>query len=326
MSFAILTQTMTANQELEFDFASYCAGDETIQQIVYGITQFTLQEYSDYFSNYSAGSSLQDVVISLAKTSGGVGSTSITLQANFTLSPGTPSNCSASVTALAYIGNTSSVILRNQPGITGISDTVIDGLTGVPNVCAGVLSGFSFTSSDSSEPLGFGAFAGAALAPGNPPTKPTVLPMGSGVCQVTNNKPMTTTVDVGTIIFTADQPDIVSGTIVDCLSFTSNGSTTGKTLTIPTSAPVSSVAVFLQSFALQFRISASVRPTPPFNSAIMGASAITPTSTGFTFTSSQNMFSCIVTEYVNGEPWSYGYYYAESYTATYFYIGLLATS
>jgi hypothetical protein len=327
MGFAFLTQTMSANQESVFDFTSICneQGGGTIQQVVYGISQFTLQTSSEYFESNN-GSSLEDMAISLSQTDGGVGQTTVTLLADITLSPASQPTCSVSVTVLVYIGNTNSVFLSNQTKITGISSSPVTKLTGVPNVSAGVLAGFSFKSSDSSNILGFGASAGAVLQPGNAPTSPAVLPMGNGVCPVTNHEPMSTTVDVGTIIFTDDQTGVVTGTIVDCLSFTSNDSTTSTTITSPELPALSSVAVFLQSFALQFRISNDVKPTPPFNSAIMGASNVTPTSTGFTFTSSQNMYSYVITLYINNEQWSYEIYYAESYTATYFYVGLLATS
>jgi hypothetical protein len=97
-----------------------------------------------------------------------------------------------------------------------------------------MLSGFSFTSDDSSALLGFGVSAGTALAPGNPPTKPIVLPMASGICHVTNQKPMATTVDVGSIIFTAAQSEVVAGTIVDCISFNPDIITTGHKITSST--------------------------------------------------------------------------------------------
>jgi|GEM_PF-5384645 len=334
MGFAIVTQNMSANAGgVTFDFSSYCTGGDTIQQLVWGISQFSLQEYPTYFINgtdIELGNAVKDMTVSLTKTGGGVGSTFVTLEADVSLepvseSPGGPNCSNFVVTALAYIGNTSSVLLDYQTGITGVSQSPL-GLSGVPNVCAGILSGFSFSqSSDNSTPLGFGVSAGVVLAPGNPPTHPSALPMGSGVFHVTNNEPMTTTVDVGSIIFTAEQPDVVVGTIVDCLSFNSSASweswesPTGHTVTSPTLPALESIAVFLQSFAVQFQISSSVEPTPPFQSAVVGASNANPTDTGFTFTSSENMYSCSIR---NGDV--YHYYYAESYTATYFYVGILA--
>jgi hypothetical protein len=138
---------------------------------------------------------------------------------------------------------------------------------------------------------------------------------------------MTATVDVGSIIFTGEQSDVVVGTIVDCLSFSSTAGTStsqsnlGHTVTSPALPSLSSVAVFLQSFAPQFQINRSVNPTPPFNSAVIGATDVTANSTGFTFYSAENMYSCSLRD---GDV--YYYYYAESYTATYVYVGILAAS
>ncbi|HBB93876.1 MAG TPA: hypothetical protein DC054_00660 [Blastocatellia bacterium] len=333
MGFAIVTETMSPGAPVPFDFSAYCTDGNTIQHIVYGISQFTFQQYPNYWANDSniveLGMGWQDAVISLEQTAGGIGYTSITLQAKITLNPSYKSGgySSVLVTALAYIGNTSGVVLNNQTGITGIvpADQAL-GISGVPNVCAGILAGFSFTSPDTSAPLGFGVSAGAVLAPGNPPTKPSVLPMGSGICLVTNHNPMTTTVDVGSIILT-DVPDIVTGTIVDCKSFNSTASdrtaasNVGHKVTSPTLPPLSWIAVFLQSFALQFQISSSVQPTPPFNSAVMGSSNANPNSTGFTFDSAENMYSCSISTSD-----AYLYYYAQSYTATYFYVGGVAAT
>lgn len=335
MGFAIVTQNMSANAGgVTFDFSSYCTGGDTIQQLVWGITQFSLQEYPTYFVNnvdIEIGNAVKDMTVQLTKTGGGVGSTFVTLEADVSLEPTSPSpggpNCSNFVvTALAYIGNTASVLMNYQTGITGVSQSPLTLSAGVPNVCAGIISGFSFSqSSDNSTPLGFGVSAGVVLAPGMSPEHPSALPMGSGIFHVTNNKPMTTTVDVGSIILTGEQPDVVVGTIVDCLSFDSTAgdqtesSPTGHTVTSPTLPALASVAVFLQSFALQFQISSSVDPTPPFQSAVVGASDANPTDTGFTFTSSENMYSCSIR---SGDV--YHYYYAESYTATYLYVGILA--
>jgi hypothetical protein len=334
MGFAIVTQNMSATEGATFDFSSYCTGGDTIQQLVWGISQFSLQEYPTYFINgvdIETGNNIKEMTVSLTQTGGGVGSTFVSLQASVSLEPAPPSpggpNCSSLiVTALAYIGNTSDVLFNIQTGITGVSESPLS-LSGVPNVCAGILSGFSFTSSDASVPLGFGVSAGAVLAPGKSPTNPSALPVGSGIYLVTNNKPMDTTVDVGSIIITGEQPDIVVGTIVDCLSFNSTASSktaasnVSHSVTSPTLPPLSWVAIFLQSFALQFQISNSVEPTPPFNSAVVGASNANPTSTGFTFDSAENMYSCSLSPAD-----AYQYYYAESYTATYFYVGGVATT
>src|SRR5713226_3608795 len=115
MGFAIVTQNMSASEEVTFDFSSYCTGGDTIQQLVWGISQFSLQEYPTYFVNgedIELGNNIKEMAISLTKTGGGVGSTSVTLQSSISLeptapSPGGPNLGGLVVTALAYIGNTS---------------------------------------------------------------------------------------------------------------------------------------------------------------------------------------------------------------------------
>ena len=95
MGFAIVTQNISANGGgVTFDFSPYCTGEDTIQQLVWGISQFVLQEYPTYFVNnvdIELGNAVKDMTVALTKTGGGVGSTFVTLEADVSLEPVSPS-------------------------------------------------------------------------------------------------------------------------------------------------------------------------------------------------------------------------------------------
>lgn len=332
-NFAFVSQTVYAGATtpVRFDFSGY----GNIGAVTWGISSFELSASASINITH-AQQPLQNVVISITQSSGGINFDYIDLNVAITLTDSTDNASYAVVTVFAYIGNPNpeGIYLNYQSGInTGLASPPpnLTSLSGAPSVAAGVLAGFHFNSSDSSTALGFGASTGVAFSPFSPATKPQILPVGSGVCLVTNKNPFTTSVDVGTIAFTGAQSlssqQLVVGSYVDCMPWgvpTAGGAISQSHKFSISCPPVSQAAVFLQSYFVEFQISdwSAVTVTPEFSYARIGASVGYDSSgEALNFTST----ICMSSSYPNQNAgWGTGGgAYALSTSANYIYIGIL---
>lgn len=232
MTFALIEQTISGNEQATFDFG------QQIGAYVYGITKF-------FLVNGNQGGYLQDFGISYTPVDGtGVGYTQVTLQQQIAggLSPWTY----ADVAVLAFLGGTTpqDVLLGNQKGMPlGGSGNPITPLN-PPAISCAVLGGFGLLfSSGTAAVYGIGAAAGMTCWPGSGATGFSPV----GTAELTGPSAASGTIGVGHIIAGAGQPGI-------WLAAQSWNSTLSQTaaFTVPLGGPVSSAAVLLQSFYAEF--------------------------------------------------------------------------
>ena len=313
MPFSIQTQKLSSSTTpANFDFSHLDAGN--IQAVVYGISQLRLAIAQDLGGPYPYGgaqTALENVVVSLTPQSGtGVGFPNLELIPTITLTGDTGGNSNVTVTVLAYLGDSPPSWLKlANPSVGGQGIS-----TSVPSVLTGFLSGFSMTSDDSASTLGMGAAAGMSLSPYAVPSKPSAVAVGNALNLVTNNKPMTTAVDVGAIVLSQAQSELLVGT-----SQVNQQAQPGRVTA--TDVGLMAGGIFLQSFFLGFRISSSVSPTPDFTAMTVGAPGLTAGSSGGSFEPVMSLFSSYGGHSASGGSVGAGAD-AASYSSTYVWVGI----
>jgi hypothetical protein len=290
---------------------------------VYGISGFrmTLEPPPSIFSG---GFSLNTVSINLKPTFSS-DNLVLNLTATFSMTGSDiPFTGTVQITVLAWVGseNPPGIFLVNQMGIGSGDSPAPVALNGSPVVAVGILSGFNFSLNDpSGQIVGLGAASGCTLSPYYAEGIAAV-PTGEGILIPDNSdnsdsSPSSNTVDTGLVILTQAQENCATGMYFDnnsqAGSYSSMVTTQGLTPT--------QVAVFLQSFYLQFQIVSNSSSTPEVSDIEVGASSIMPTGGGFYFLSTRNLLWKI---FVPGTEETVAT--ANSLAATYFYIALAAPS
>jgi hypothetical protein len=313
MSFQIQSKQINAGDSQEFTFPS------AIGMYVYGISGFELSAGNNPSKLNTASISLSASTSSDYKT--------VTIGATLSIIDDSTATNWVQVTVLAWLGSDApaGIYLVNRTGIGPGMPPDPFGIDNPPIVGAAMLSGFDLSFSNGSSTLiATGAAAGCTSSPFSSTLQ--ALPIGEGLLIGTGNNPSSNTIDAGLVILTEAQENVQAGMYFDgSQTYSETESTFGtNSYSVSTLGMVpTQVAMFLQSFYLQYTISSEYDPTPQVTYIEVGASDVTTTETGFTFTSTRMQYDSY---YYDGE---LGYdvaIAATSLAATYFYIALAAPS
>ena len=311
MSFQIQSQTINAGTPGIFTFPA------AVGTYLYGITAFEL--------NTGGAEDVSSASITLSPTLSNDSKT-LTIGVDMEIYLNQTANNWVTVTVLAWLGteNPSGIFLFNRTGIgpgTSIEPVSLDGQ---PVVAASVLSGFdlSFTKG-SAYVLGLGASAGCILSPYS--VTPAALPIGQGLL---NGNQSSNTVDAFSIVLTTAFENVYAGMLID--NTTGYGS---NPYSVQTPAAPTQVAVFLQSFYLQYQVSSSLQPQDLKVSYVeVGASNLEVSGSGFSISSTRELENSQVqstTVSSDGYPVTVNVpvtYQANSLAAAYLYVALVSPS
>lgn len=307
MSFQIQTQQISAGDSYAFTFPS------TVGMYLYGISGFYLS------AGTNTTSKLSTAKISLSANQSS-DYKSITVEVTIPVIDDSSATNWVQVTVLAWLGNNNppGIYLVNSTGIApgaAVSSTALDN---PPIIGAGILAGFDLSfNSGSSEVLATGAAVGCTISPFS--TTPQAMPVGEGLLIGTKGDTSSNTVDAGLIILTQAQENVATGMYFDGAQNYNTDSTDYGTnnYSVNLASTPTQVAVFLQSFYLQFQITSSLNPTPEITYITAGASGITLADNSFSFTSTRMMYDSY---YANDDdPIAVA---AKSLAATYLYVAL----
>jgi hypothetical protein len=325
MGFEIQTQKIQANGSSTFTFSG------VIGQLMYGITAFHFEQSEQVTGGtvYCTNNlSTLRASLSLAEGTGVLNkSTSATVMAQVEMvgAGGTPTLW-LQVTVVAWIGTASKVLLANQPGLSQSqlsAPTAVPGGGGPPLLNTGALAGFNLTFADGKGHAitAAGASVGAVV---NPFSNTNGVSAVGSVVFTGGGATGPCTVDAALIAFTSAQPGVVVGTYSDPSH--SSGSTP-CTVSTGSSAAVTAVAVFVQSFFVQEDLSSYTNPPLPMSYLEIGASNVQGGANGsFSFTSTRKMMGQIMYPGVGGGPPGFTPTWAPTNTITYTYLALLASS
>ncbi|MFL6276566.1 MAG: IPT/TIG domain-containing protein [Blastocatellia bacterium] len=310
MSFQIQTQQVNTGTTATFTFPA------PVGAYVYGVTAFELNAGSNPQQINTASITLTPTLTQ--------DNTVLEIQVSTTLYESETANNWVQVTVLAWLGaeNPPGIFLFNRSGLGPGASVEPVSLDGQPVLASGVIAGFDLSfSSGKSSVLGLGASCGCTLPPFASTTE--AMPIGEGLLIGAGNNPSSNTVDVGIVALTESQENVAAGIYFDNNSNYGSNSCSSPNLGL---APTQ-VALFLQSFYMQYQITNSVDPTPAVSYIEVGATNIEGNQSGFSFTSTRELTDSAyyVTNYPYDPP-EYGPIYANSYVATYLYIALAGPS
>ena len=309
MSFQIQTQQANTGTTATFTFPA------PVGAYVYGVAGFEL----------NAGNPQQINTASITLTPTLTqDNTVLEIQVSTTLYESETANNWVQVTVLAWLGaeNPPGIFLFNRSGLGPGASVEPMSLDGQPVLASGIIAGFDLSfSNGKSSVLGLGASCGCTLPPFASTTE--AMPIGEGLLMGSGNNPSSNTVDVGIVALTESQTNVAAGIYFDNNDNYGSNSCSSPNLGL---APTQ-VALFLQSFYMQYQITSSVDPTPAVSYIEVGATNIEANQSGFSFTSTRELTDSAyyVTNYPYDPP-EYGPIYADSYVATYLYIALAGPS